>query len=384
MRVLIGTMSYRPNVSGVAVFVEQLSQFLVERGHEVHIVAPGNRLKGYIEEDGSGVVIHRLRAYPNLLRRGFFLPLMVRWQVRGLVRQLKPDIIHVNDPMAMSRYLQYSGKEIGAPTIVSNHFTLDYVLAYFPKFLHKTVRLYVRQWLTRFYNRCDQIIAPSQSAANFLRHFGVIRPVRAISNGVDLHRFYIYFPLEYFRDKYHLPADKLVLYIGRVDKDKSIDVLFEAFKKVLATDRAHLVVVGGGSKAEDFIKLARKDFGDHVTFTGPVDHESDDLIALYQLADVFVTPSPIETQSISTMEAMAAGRAIIGANGGALPELIEDGHNGYLFEPGNTDELAEKIIDLLRDDKKRRQFGEESLELINRHELDQNLELYENLYHLHR
>ncbi|HSX41858.1 MAG TPA: glycosyltransferase [Candidatus Saccharimonadales bacterium] len=379
MRIILGTMSYPPQVSGVAVFVRQLSEFLAEAGHEVHIVAPANQLKSFTERRGE-IIIHRLRAWQNPLRRGFYIPLFVKKQAEALIREIQPDVIHVNDPLAMSRYLQRAGRKIGVPTVVSNHFLMDYILAYFPKFLRRLLAHYLRNWMNYFYNECDVVVAPSQSAVEALKRLGTTAPLVALSNGVDLHRFFVYSPLEEIRAKFSIPHRPIVLYVGRVDPDKSVNVLIQAFQQLLARRPAQLVLVGGGTKAAAIMKDARQRLGEFVTFTGPVAHESEDLVALYQLCDIFCMPSSIETQSISTLEAMAAGKPIVAADGGALPELVQNHQNGLLFAPGDAMALGALLEEVLANPAEQEHFGAVSLERIAHHELERSLGLYVTLY----
>lgn len=372
-------MSYPPQVSGVAVFVRQLAEFLAQAGHEVHIVAPANRLKSSTERQGA-ITIYRLRAWQNPLRRGFYIPLLVKKQAEALVRRIQPDVIHVNDPLAMSRYLQRAGQKAHVPTVVSNHFTMAYILAYFPRFTHRLLGQYLKSWMNYFYNDCDVVVAPSQSAVAALRKMGTTAPLVALSNGVDLHRFFVYFPLEEVRWRFAIPHRPIILYVGRIDPDKSINVLVDAFEELIKKRPAQLVLVGGGQKAEALMKDARKRLGESVTFTGLINHESEDLVALYQLSDVFCMPSAIETQSISTLEAMAAGKPIVAADGGALPELISNHHNGLLFEPGNAPALATALDEILANPAEREHFGAVSLERVAQHELELSLGLYATLY----
>ncbi len=379
MRIIIETLSYPPNVSGVAVFVSQLSESFAQAGHDVHIITTNNHLKTVSERRGN-LTVHRLRSFPNPIRRGFYLPWMVRRLVSQLIEEIQPDVIHVNDPMATSRYLQAAGDRLGIPTIVSNHFGMEYVLAYVPKFSRRLIQAYIRQWMIRFYNQCDRVVAPSESALRALKKLGVTAPLQAVSNGVDLHRFFIYFPLDEYRQKYALPDRPLVLYVGRIDKDKSIPVLLKAFEKVSQETNAQLVLVGSGSKAKALLKPARAVLGDRLRWLGPINHESDDLVALYQLADIFVMPSAIETQSISTLEAMAAGRPVVAANGGALPELVRDHQNGRLFPPGDSQILARCLIELLNSPTEQERSGASSLERVTAHELEACHDLYATLY----
>src|SRR3989344_6068261 len=111
MKILIGTLSYKPNVSGVAVEVELLTQFLLKKGHQVVIVAPSRSLRSHIEHQ-DGLTIYRVRAIPSPIRRGFYLPIFTGRLTERILQEVQPDIVHVHDPMAMSRYLQQSATNV--------------------------------------------------------------------------------------------------------------------------------------------------------------------------------------------------------------------------------------------------------------------------------
>lgn len=383
MRIFIGTMSYPPNISGVAVAVELVARYLVQNGHEVTVVAPGTKLKSYWERTKAGQPkIYRLRAFPNPVRRGFYLPFFVKGELNALYRQVKPEIVHVNDPMAMSRYLAQAAARNQVPVAVSNHFTLDYVLAYLPDFLKPLVQPYLRRWIVDFYNRCQAVVCPTETVKEKLLALGVQSPIYPVSNGVDLDRFSAYYSPAATRRRFNLPDRPVILYVGRLDKDKSVPVLIAAAARLKpAAGSFQIVLVGGGDARKALrAQAAKHGLEVQVSFVGRVDHDSTDLIALYQLAAIFVMPSSIETQSMSTLEAMAAGKPIVAANGGALPELVKEGVNGLLFPPGDHQALTDSLISLLKSPKKRQRFGRASLKLVAKHELNQCLKLYLNLY----
>lgn len=380
MRILLATLSYRPNVSGVAVGVDLLSQYFLKQGHQVFIVAPSRSLKSYVEHE-ENLTIYRVRAIPNPARRGFYLPIFTGGITEKIFREVKPDIVHVHDPMAMSRYFQRSAARHGVPTVVSNHFMMDYIGAYLLMWLRPMVLGWLRRKYVKFYNRCQAVIVPSNTVADYLRQLGVKVPVWALSNGVDIERFFAYMPLEQTRQAYKLPSVPIVLYLGRLDKDKSVNVLIDAFAKARTQTPCHLLLVGAGGKQSALTRqIAICGISRSATLTGSIPHHSLDLVALYQAADIFVMPSPFETQSITTLEALAAGRPVIAANSGALPELICDGVNGLLFNAGSADDLASKITMLIGEPDLRARLSVAALKTATGHELQKSLQLFEQLY----
>jgi glycosyltransferase involved in cell wall biosynthesis len=389
VRILLATESYYPNISGVSVATFLLAKTLVQQGHCVSILAPSTDFTDREERssDLDGLLVHRLRAIGNPFRPGFRVSFLRRKKAAQYVRRIEPDIVHLHDPAGISAGALAGARALGIPVVITHHFTLDYVVAYmgFLGPAKNVARRMLVRYLTGFYNQADAVIAPSETVAKMLVGWGVKTNVSAISNGVPIERFYSYSPPSAILRRYHLPTQvPLVLYVGRIDRDKSIEVLIEAVPRVLARTRAHFVLVGGGESRAKCVKRAEQlGVAEAVTLVGEVPHESDDLPQLYQVATVFVIPSAVESQSIVTLEAMAAGLPIVAANAGALTELVVPGENGLLFAPGDSASLADCVARLLADRELAARFGRESLVRAGRHRIEMMhghvLDVYETL-----
>jgi len=207
---------------------------------------------------------------------------------------------------------------------------------------------------------------------------GLRAPAKVISNGIDLKKFTPGERSEQVLQRLNLPLDRqIVLHVNRLYNEKRIDVLLDAAAKMKSN--AHIALAGAGPLEADLREQAeRLNLGDRVSFLGFV--RDADLLALRRSSDVFVIPSEAELQSLSTMEAGACGLPVVAANSYALPELVHHGENGYLFQPGNSDELASYIDKLLADPALRTQMGQKSLEVIAKHERSKILDQWESLY----
>jgi 1,2-diacylglycerol 3-alpha-glucosyltransferase len=158
-----------------------------------------------------------------------------------------------------------------------------------------------------------------------------------------------------------------------------INDILRAFKMTLQKTDGHLVVAGSGMERQNLESLMRElQLENNVTFTGFV--PDTDLPNLYCIANVFVIAGIAELQSIVTMEAMASGLPIIGVRAVALPELIHDGENGFLFEDGDTKTLSDKMGLLLSDEALRKRMGAKSLEIISKHDIHKIISEFEALY----
>ena len=233
-------------------------------------------------------------------------------------------------------------------------------------------------YLVHFCNRCEYVTTPTQTALNLLYERGLRAPARPISNGIDLQRFSPGPREPEVLQRFNLPTEQpLMLHVNRLSEEKRIEVLIDAMAKIKSN--THLALVSTGPKeAELRAQVEHLHLQKRVSFLGFV--QEADLLLLRRTADFFAIPSEAELQSLATMEAMACGLPIIAANAWALPELIHHEENGFLFQPGNSGELA-KYIDILANDVPlRKQMGAESLRIIAHHDRGRVLEEWEELY----
>jgi len=389
MKVILGSESFPPNISGVATATVNLAENLVKSGHEVFVFTPGKTYGNKIDPAFSKYEVYRLKSVVNPFRRGYRITFAPDWAIEKLVRKVNPDIIHLQDPAMIGQALRRVGKKLGIPVIITNHFSLEYALSYVRalNLFRPIFRTELINYLVLFYNKCDAVVTPTETFRRQIEDWGVKVPVRAISNGIEIEKFLKYYSskkINQIQTKFHLPGNPLVLYLGRIDTDKSIDVLIRAIPEVLSKMDAHFVITGTGGELENLKELVKKlRIEQVVTFIGFVDHNSDDFIGLYKSASLFAIPSTIETQSIVTLEAMSSGLPVVAANAGALPELVHNSKNGFLFEPGDSKEAAEKILKILKNPKMARLMSKESVRIAMTHQMNrafgEMLDLYKEV-----
>jgi D-inositol-3-phosphate glycosyltransferase len=169
------------------------------------------------------------------------------------------------------------------------------------------------------------------------------------------------------------PESKIILFVGRIDPIKGIDLLIDAFAQIVAAGApnsrsSRLLVIGGDPENESFwttgegnnlrqqIQDARLE--ERVSFVGSQPHAQ--LAYYYAAADVVAMPSAYETFGLAALEAMACGACVVASRVGGLQYLIQDRENGRLFEPGNVEELAAVIGELLGDREQRERLGRQA------------------------
>ncbi len=231
------------------------------------------------------------------------------------------------------------------------------------------------------YRNVDVVTAQSAAASNLIQQQRLDKQVLPISCGIDLQRLYPN-PNEdrgKYCQKYGLDHDKKIfLFLGRIDGEKRIDLLVRTMSQIQRED-IQLAIAGHGAVENSLKRLvADMRLNDRVKFTGFI--PADDVPGLLNSIDVFVMPSEAELLSISTLEAMACGRPVILANALALPELVRDGVNGYLFKPGDAGDLA-RLINYLADHPERwSEMGIASREIASQHSLEDVIRKFESLY----
>lgn len=384
MKILITSESYYPNVSGVAVFVHYLAQNLVKRGHQVFIITPGDKKQPkYKKEIKNGVIIYRLKSVYNPFRKGYRFTLFPYVSVKKIINEINPDVIHMQDPSPICISALFICRH-KIPIIITNHFSLDYILSYIklPKPFDQYLAEIFSRYLHWFYKYAAILTCPTPTVAKYLKAKNIHADAVAISNGVNLEQFFPYYgDMENFKTKYNIPPNKkMILHVGRFDKDKRIEVLIKAIPIVLKEKNVCFVLCGDGKEKEKYIQMIKNlKLEKNVVWVGVISHQKE-LPKMYQVADLFVTPSPIETQGIVALEAMASAKPIVGANAGALPELIKNNINGLTFKPGDEKDFAEKILKILKNDKMSLAMGERGLELVEKHSLEKTYNKFEEIY----
>jgi len=379
MRIMIVTDQYPPMVGGVPNVTHGLAVDFVDRGHQVWVVAPsyGARDVRRLEQK---VRVYRFSSFEWPTYKDLRIPFLPFMPVRNLIKRSDPDIIHIHSPIVLGNIAQILAGGLRKPVIATNHYlpiNMSRSLIADP-FIGKHFSNLTYSYLVNFCNRCEYVTAPTMTALNLLYDHGLRAPAAAVSNGIDLQQFS---PGE--RDpqilrRFGLPENKpLIIHVNRLSEEKRVDVLLDAVAEMKCP--AHIALVSTGPAEADLrAQVERLQIGDRVSFLGYV--RDADLLSLRRSSELFVIPSEADLQSLATMEAMACGLPVIAANSYALPELVHHGENGFLFQPGNSQELAAKMDLLLGDAPLRAKMGAKGLQIISAHDRMKILDQWEGIY----
>lgn len=381
MKVLITTDTYYPHVNGCSYFAQRLAFYLKRSGHDVLIIAPSKNLRGgFYTYDGIRVFALPSIPFPyNNFSLG--IPFFIADKIRAVIRAYQPDIVHAQGHFPISKAVLKIIKELGITAVGTNHFMPENLTHYLhlPKRAELAVQKFMWEQFRKVFEELHTVTAPTQTAVNLASKYRFSKIITPVSNGIDTKRFHPGLETTAIKKKYQLPDAPTLLFVGRLDKEKNVDLLLRAFAIATRDAEFHFVIAGNGVLKKNLQKLTAKlGLNNKVTFAGFV--PDAELAALYCAVDCFAIAGTAELQSIVTMEAMASGLPVVGVDAVALPELIHHGENGLLFEPEDVRAAAHAMRTILGDPALRQQMGQKSLEIVSRHSIDQTIETYEGIY----
>jgi len=357
MKIGMFTDSYKPYTSGVVTSISTFKEELQQMGHEIYIFAPS--YPNY-EDDEAGVF--RYKAMPSPTNKDFSVAIPVYPGMNTLLKKLDLDIIHAHSPFNLGLVGMHFANRLGIPLIFTYHTMYDQYVHYVPvgQELVKDVAI---KFCTNFCNQCDHVVVPGTDVKRILERNRVKTPVSVIPTGVPLHRFQGQ-KEDWLRNNYNIPKDnKILLFVGRLAKEKNIPFLIKAFKKIQESmPDTTLVLTAGGPLEEELKELAAGELGlvldKDIIFTGaqPV----DTLVDIYYSADLFVFSSLSETQGLVLIEAMAAGVPVVAVQASGVQDMIDHGVDGLLTELDIND-FARSVSDVLSDEKTHNYFKKNAL-----------------------
>src|SRR5438067_63789 len=373
LRIVIAADTYPPNVNGASHFAHRLATGLAGHGHDVHVICPSATAEHSVATL-NGVTVHRIGAIRTPFHPTFRIcpPWRTARALPRLLSQIDPDLVHSQAHFLVGRSAIRAASASGIPVVATNHFMPENLFGYspLPRWSHRPLSRLAWRDLVRVFRRAAVVTAPTPRAVQLLADNGLPGPAIAVSCGIDR---------TYFHASQPVPSDEpTVLFVGRLDAEKNVGELLEAAAALPPELNARVELVGDGTERTRLEALtAELGIADRVRFHGFV--SDAELLSAYRLCDVFCMPGTAELQSIATMEAMAAGRPIVAANAMALPHLVRPGHNGWLHEPGDVDDLATRLGAVLADSGTRAMMGKASLDLISAPDIEATLATYEQL-----
>ena len=335
MRIGLFTDTYPPFINGVSTSVLMLKQGLEKLGHEVYVVTVNDESFSYKEEDG----VLKIPSFPiglmNFRQTGIY-PI----KAFNIIKKWKLDIIHSHTEFSIGTFARLISKQLNIPLVHTYHTMYEEYIYYITKGYFNSASKKLVEYLTLFLcdKTIDELIVPTEKTKELFKDkYKVKRDVYVIPSGIDTTRFY-----KENIDKNEIinlkkdlglkKTDFIVLYVGRIAKEKSIDFLINNFNSVLnRIPKAKMIIVGDGPDIKDLIDLTRKKgLENKIIFAGKAPWT--DVPKYYSLCDVFVTASKTETQGLTVMEAMGASKPVVAIRDESFELMITDKKDGLFFD----------------------------------------------------
>jgi 1,2-diacylglycerol 3-alpha-glucosyltransferase len=376
LRIGLFTDTYAPQVNGVSISLQLISQGLQHRGHQVTIFAP--KFPGYTDHQ-AGVV--RVPSLKYLNDPPIYVAVLGTPRTTWSLTRKHFDVLHAHSPLSVGllAYLTASTKNL--PLIYTYHTSItDYT--HYIKFIggSAVVRHGARWFSTTTTNLGDQVVVPSPKFGRLLLEQKVRKPIHTIPNGIDLSNFRKAKSPGSFRARLKIkPQAPILLSVGRIDPEKRLDFLIEAFV-LMAVEfpEARLVFAGDGSARKDLeAKAASTSVNDRIHFLGMIDRA--DLPDIFHDATIFLSASTTEVHPISVIEAIASGLPVVAVQDEAFEGMVIEGENGRMT-PLNIDLFSKAVQALLSDPVQLERYGKRSSELSQKYSIEGQVRALENLY----
>ena len=354
MKIALFLEAYHPYTNGVITYASSLKDSFEKLGHEVLVVTANPDVKHHEIKDG--VLYCPAKKLKKIYGYGLAAPFS-RTRLR-LLKEFDPDIFHIHNEFGICLFGARAAKKLKTPLVYTLHTMYDDYFFYVAKGpLVPVVRGACYKYIKYLTKNAATLTSPSAKAVDFLKKCKVEKNVFIIPNSIDVEAFessrFEQTALIKLREQLGIEKDDLVgMFIGRLGKEKSVDVLIDDFSsKFKSEDHFKLLVVGGGPELEPLREQAKAlGMEKRIIFTDKINHE--DTPKYFAACDYYVSASLSEMMSISTMEAMAAGLpAIVKFDEKNISQVIE-GVNGWIFRTAEEMEQYIRGLDAMSPDER--------------------------------
>lgn len=364
LKVGIFTDTYFPQVNGVATSTATLKKNLEELGHKVYVftttnpLADHNETRTYRVPSISVVSDHRLAMF-------------YRRRLAAEIKSLNLDVIHTHTEFSLGIFGRLVAKKFKIPLVHTYHTIYEDYTHYIikSKRFNSVSKEIARKISKKFCNTSDELIVPTLKVKGLLNSYGVIKEMSIIPTGIALHRFDAQDTKQSQTQSLRIQLgikdnEKVILYLGRVAKEKNIQELLSHLQTYLKEKKdIKFVLVGGGPEKSNLEILAKQyELEDHVIFVGEVPWEQ--VMDYYRMGDLFVSASQSETQGITYIEALASGLPVVAKADPCLEGVVENAINGYTFD--DKDSFLRALDTVLDDPQYQKQLSQNATQSVEK------------------
>jgi glycosyltransferase involved in cell wall biosynthesis len=345
-KILLAADTYYPKVDGTLRFMEEFIQRASD--FEISLLVPNlgknHKMKVHKTTFLEPSKRIKLSGYPSLK-----FSLKNFKKIKEAIKE--SEIVFVQGPALISYLSIYYGKKYKKKVVFYMHVIAWELFAKFlPPLVNKLFFKIIKRGSIYFYNKCDLILVPYRALEINLKSEGVKTKMEIAKLGVNINMFSPSSDKAKSKEKIGInPNKKVIGYVGRISKEKNVEIILEAFRKLKDQQNHHLLIVGDGPEEQ------KKKFHEipNCTITGFV----KDVEKYLQAMDVFVMASLTETTSLATLEAMSCGLPVIASKVGFIKNYISKNHNGLFFARNSSSMLAIKIEKILHDSSLSKKLG---------------------------
>ncbi|MBN2421768.1 glycosyltransferase [Candidatus Woesearchaeota archaeon] len=383
MKIALFSEAYLPQINGVTKQVNNLRIGLEKQGHEVHVFCP--KYPKYKDEQKN---VHR---YPVFLSLRFLEKIFKVQLDANIVLPVyynrysdilsKMDIIHTHHMFVMGKLATHASKKYNIPLTFTNHTNFKEFEKVFP--LGESVfKRFIGNYLKKFTKKCDAVISPGEMMKSLLIDYGVSTKIITIPNGIEIvdvkKKDSSLF--NKFKQEYKLTGkDKLLLYVGRLSKEKNLVFLIECLENLLKERKdIYLMIVGDGVIKNQLMNLVKnKGISEKVIFTGFVHPEK--VLEFYAKSYMFVTTSLSEVFPLTLIESLIAGSPIVAINATGTGDIVENKINGFLAK-NDKDDFASKVAYLVKNPNIRAKMSEKAISSVKKFSIENSVNNHLKLY----
>ncbi len=364
MKIAIVASQFPPRwLAGSELATKSIASHLAQNGHEVHVITSLDR--GIPREsEETGFYIHRIpRPRVPFVKSVLFWP-----GILLVLKRIEADVVHANG-MEVGMSAVVSKKLFGTPFVIWGQGSDIYLSSAFEKPIHRLILA-----------NANKAIALTEHMKLEMQRIYAAGDILVIPNGIDPENFHD-LSRKQSRAKLQIgEKENIIVFVGTLRPVKGVEYLIRAVAILNAKAQdVRLIIVGDGEDRRDLENLVEElHMEDVVTFIGRVPNEK---VPAYLVAsDVFVLPSLSEGFALVNLEAMACGLPIVASEVGGLPDLIQNGENGFLVEPGNPHQIADKITLLLDNDSLREKISGKNKEKVKAYTWESVVYQLETIY----
>jgi len=378
MRIAFFTNCYKPLVNGVVTSISSLKEAYERKGHEVYIFAP--RVEDYLDQEKN---VFRYRSVNLTSKVKYPLPIPLSFRAKKVITEFNPDIVHFHHPFLLSLPAIMYGRKLGIPKILTIHTQYEQYAYYVSPVPERVTHEAIKMIISNLAYKTDCITTPSASMKKIIENYGIKNRIEVIPNAIHLISFKEDDELKRteIRKKYNLKEnDKIILFVGRVASEKSIDRIIKALAiiKKRNTDKEKLLIVGNGPAMDELKQLARTlKVEEDVIFAGTISYE--EIQHYYKMAYVFTIASTTETFGIVTIEALASGVPVVAVKAPGAADILTDAVDGLLVDD-NVEKIANALEKIIKEPELREKLSRGALKTSEKYSINTISEVMLNLY----